>query len=40
MVRRLDEDDRTNFIKNVFHGDGQKCAEMIYNLSSLIVRKS
>lgn len=36
MVIRLDERDRINFInflKSVLHGDGQKCAEMIYNIS-------
>ena len=42
MVIRLDEDDRMNFInfiKNVLHGDGEKCAEMIYNLSSFDGKK-
>ena len=36
MVIRLDERDRVNFInvlKSIVHGDGQKCAEMIYSLS-------
>lgn len=36
MVIRLDENDRMNFInflKSVLHGDGNKCAEMIYGLS-------
>ena len=36
MVIRLEESDRLNFInfiKCVLHGDGEKCAEMIYSLS-------
>ena len=42
MVIRLDENDRLNFInfiKSVLHGDGENCAEMIYNISSFDGKK-
>jgi predicted unusual protein kinase regulating ubiquinone biosynthesis (AarF/ABC1/UbiB family) len=37
MVIKLDENDRKNFINLIKHlicHEGEKCAEMIYNLSS------